>query len=176
MRARYLHMTRMKDEVRIQLGVPRPRYAQATALYCQAFREKLCPFLGPIERASRFLAAGLVADRAFVALHDDEVVGTIATSPLRITNTTPDVVIDTELVAMTLTGISITGPDASAFELPAFTPGTVLDPTQFADLLVKYSPLAAGVANATLELRTDVGAPFGGSGQSFSSRFPTTRS
>ena len=68
----------MEDELRIRLGVPAPLAAQATRLYCLAFRDKLTPFLGPIERASRFLATGLVRDRAFVAVRSDEVLGIAA--------------------------------------------------------------------------------------------------
>ncbi len=68
-------MSPVTQEISIRLGVPRPRVAQATRLYCEAFREKLSPFLGPIERAARFLAKGLNPDRAFVALRDGEVVG-----------------------------------------------------------------------------------------------------
>lgn len=65
----------MSDAISIKLGVPGPLYSQAARLYCQALREKLSPFLGPVERSSRFLALSLVPDRAFVALRDDEVVG-----------------------------------------------------------------------------------------------------
>jgi len=63
------------EEISIRLGVPQSRFAQATRLYCDAFREKLSPFLGPIERAAQFLAMGLNSDRAFVALRDGDVVG-----------------------------------------------------------------------------------------------------
>lgn len=65
----------MTDRISIRLGVPRPRFAEATRLYCEAFREKLSPFLGPIERAAQFLAMGLNSDRAFVALRNGDVVG-----------------------------------------------------------------------------------------------------
>lgn len=65
----------MNDDIIIQLGVPQEHFEAATALYCEAFHEKLTPFLGARERAARFLSAGLTADRAFIALHDQRVVG-----------------------------------------------------------------------------------------------------
>jgi len=65
----------MSDKIIIQLGVPRQHVEAATALYCDAFREKLTPFLGTPDRAARFLATGLAPDRAFVALQDGGVVG-----------------------------------------------------------------------------------------------------
>lgn len=57
----------MADTVTIRLGVPETLRAQATALYCEALKAKLTPFLGPADRAARFLAPAMRADRAFVA-------------------------------------------------------------------------------------------------------------
>lgn len=65
----------MSGEIIIQLGVPDEHVDAATELYCEAFREKLTPFLGAPDRTARFLASGLVQDRAFVALEEGEVVG-----------------------------------------------------------------------------------------------------
>ncbi len=61
-------------------------------------------------------------------------VGTMATSPLQISNTTTDLNVSSDFVAklsMTLTGFDITGPDSSTFELLGFTPGTLIHPTFF---------------------------------------------
>lgn len=65
----------MTSQTTIQLGVPEEHAPAATALYCEAFREKLTPFLGDQERAARFLATGLAPDRAFLAVKDGRVVG-----------------------------------------------------------------------------------------------------
>lgn len=65
----------MDEAITIRLGVPEDQIEAATALYCEAFREKLVPFLGPVERAARFLSQGLVPERAFVALDRGAVVG-----------------------------------------------------------------------------------------------------
>lgn len=65
----------MNDAIQIQLGVPDDQFDRATDLYCQAFEQKLSPFLGPPKRAARFLAAGLANDRAYVALNDGKVAG-----------------------------------------------------------------------------------------------------
>ncbi len=65
----------MNDSVIIQHGVPGSLRAQATALYCEALQAKLTPFLGPVERAARFLAPTMRADRAFVAIDDTGIVG-----------------------------------------------------------------------------------------------------
>ncbi|MCP5080389.1 MAG: GNAT family N-acetyltransferase [Alphaproteobacteria bacterium] len=65
----------MNDGIIIQLGVPAQHVEVATDLYCDAFREKLTPFLGEPERAARFLATGLAPDRAFLALQNGKVVG-----------------------------------------------------------------------------------------------------
>ncbi|MEM8644829.1 MAG: GNAT family N-acetyltransferase [Pseudomonadota bacterium] len=65
----------MSQEITIQLGVPEDHAAAATALYCEAFREKLAPFLGDQERSARFLAASLAPDRAFLAIKAGQVVG-----------------------------------------------------------------------------------------------------
>jgi len=65
----------MSFDLSIQLGVPDDQVSTATKLYCTALREKLQPFLGTPERAANFLARGLARDRAFVALHEGQVVG-----------------------------------------------------------------------------------------------------
>lgn len=57
----------MTDPVAIRLGVSANMRAQAAALYCEALKAKLTPFLGPADRAARFLAPAMRADRAFVA-------------------------------------------------------------------------------------------------------------
>ena len=65
----------MTDTVTIRLGVPEALYAQATALYCEALQAKLTPFLGPPDRAARFLAPAMRADRAFVATDGSQILG-----------------------------------------------------------------------------------------------------
>jgi len=65
----------MDSGIRIQIGVPSDLVGQAADLFCQAFEQKLSPFLGPPSRAARFLETGLATDRAFVALSDDGLVG-----------------------------------------------------------------------------------------------------
>ncbi len=65
----------MSDDISIQLGVPSENIDAATTLYCDAFHEKLTPFLGTKDRAARFLASGLEPSRAFVALRGSSVVG-----------------------------------------------------------------------------------------------------
>ena len=66
---------RMTDPVTIRRGVPGSLRAQATALYCEALQAKLTPFLGPVERAARFLAPTMRADRAFIAIDDTSILG-----------------------------------------------------------------------------------------------------
>lgn len=65
----------MISETTIQLGIREDQAAAATALYCEAFREKLAPFLGDQDRAARFLMTGLAPDRAFLAMKGNQVVG-----------------------------------------------------------------------------------------------------
>ncbi len=65
----------MSQEIEIRLGLSDGQQAAATALYCSAFEVKLTPFLGPPERAARFLLTGLVDDRMFTALRAGQVVG-----------------------------------------------------------------------------------------------------
>ena len=65
----------MSEEIIIRLGVPDEHVDAATDLYCEAFREKITPFLGTPDRAARFLAQGLAPDRAFLALQKGRVVG-----------------------------------------------------------------------------------------------------
>ena len=67
--------TGMGHDIVIELGIPQDQVSAATALYCAAFGEKLTPFLGDVERAARFLAAGVAPDRAIVALLEGQVVG-----------------------------------------------------------------------------------------------------
>ena len=65
----------MTDTVTIRRGVPETLHAQATALYCEALQAKLTPFLGPPDRAARFLAPAMRADRAFVATDGSQILG-----------------------------------------------------------------------------------------------------
>lgn len=65
----------MPDEIEIAPGVPADLAGPATELYCQAFVEKLTPFLGDEARAAAFLAPSMVLDRAFVACRGSEVLG-----------------------------------------------------------------------------------------------------
>ena len=65
----------MDQEIAIRLGVPVGQAAGATRLYCEAFVDKLAPFLGAAERAAPFLAASFAGDRVFVAHRGGAVVG-----------------------------------------------------------------------------------------------------
>lgn len=65
----------MSDEIEIAHGVPTRLAVPATELYCQAFVDKLRPFLGDEARAAAFLAPCMVLDRAFVACRGSEVLG-----------------------------------------------------------------------------------------------------
>lgn len=65
----------MADSIAIRLGVPETLRARATALYCEALKAKLTPFLGPVDRAARFLAPAMRADRAFVATDGARILG-----------------------------------------------------------------------------------------------------
>lgn len=65
----------MASEILIKHGVPPSLVQEASALYCQAFIDKLAPFLGAHDRAARFLAASLVPERAIVALRDGALLG-----------------------------------------------------------------------------------------------------
>lgn len=65
----------MADSVTIRLGVPETLRAPATALYCEALQAKLTPFLGPADRAARFLAPAMRANRAFVATGKTGILG-----------------------------------------------------------------------------------------------------
>lgn len=65
----------MQAEPEILFGVPSPLRQQATALYCEALQAKLRPFLGPVDRATAFLAGCLRPDRAFVAVERETVLG-----------------------------------------------------------------------------------------------------
>ncbi len=65
----------MDDSIKIELGIAPEHVQDATELYCEAFEEKLAPFLGDRQRAARFLASGVTPARAFIALRSDQVVG-----------------------------------------------------------------------------------------------------
>ena len=65
----------MTDAVTIRRGVPEMFRGQASALYCEALKAKLTPFLGPPQRAARFLAPALHRDRAFVATDGAGILG-----------------------------------------------------------------------------------------------------
>lgn len=65
----------MPHDVLIKHTVPSSLVSEASALYCQAFMDKLAPFLGARDRAASFLAASLVPERAFVALNGGSLLG-----------------------------------------------------------------------------------------------------
>lgn len=59
----------------IRQGVANAQRGNATLLYCQAFAEKLSPFLGQLDRSIAFLSRYVVLDRACVAELDGRIVG-----------------------------------------------------------------------------------------------------
>lgn len=65
----------MTDTVTIRLGVPAKLRVPATVLYCEALKAKLRPFLGPADRAARFLAPAMRPERAFVATNGAGILG-----------------------------------------------------------------------------------------------------
>jgi GNAT superfamily N-acetyltransferase len=65
----------MSNEICIQEGLPDHLVLDGTALYCQAFLEKLSPFLGAAVHAVPFLASSVVPDRAFIATLGEQIVG-----------------------------------------------------------------------------------------------------
>ncbi len=65
----------MTDGIEIRQGFPAHINDAAARLYCEAFRAKLTPFLGPLDRAASFLGRSIVPDRSFVALKDDALLG-----------------------------------------------------------------------------------------------------
>lgn len=65
----------MPHDVLIKYTVPASLVSEASVLYCQAFIDKLAPFLGAGDRAASFLAASLVPERAFVALRNGALLG-----------------------------------------------------------------------------------------------------
>lgn len=61
--------------VYIRQGVDDGQRGDATRLYCEAFAEKLMPFLGKLDRSMAFLSRYVAVDRACVAELDGRVVG-----------------------------------------------------------------------------------------------------
>jgi len=61
--------------VLIKQGVADGQRSSATRLYCEAFAEKLSPFLGRLDRSIAFLSKYVAIDRACVAELDGEIVG-----------------------------------------------------------------------------------------------------
>lgn len=73
------------------------------------------------------------------------------------------------LTNLTLVSASITGPDASYFSLPTFTPGTVITAAQWHNLTVQFKGTDGDRQyNAQLSIVTDQGAAVGATGQQFS--------
>ncbi|MEM9030272.1 MAG: GNAT family N-acetyltransferase [Pseudomonadota bacterium] len=67
----------MSEPVTFRLGVTQAQIARATRIYCEAFADKLSPFLGSVDRMVEPLSSALVADRAVVAMRGGEVVGVV---------------------------------------------------------------------------------------------------
>ncbi|MEM7774744.1 MAG: GNAT family N-acetyltransferase [Pseudomonadota bacterium] len=67
----------MSEPVTFRLGVPQAQIARATRIYCEAFGEKLSPFLGSVDDMVGPLSSALVADRAVVAMRGGEVAGVV---------------------------------------------------------------------------------------------------
>lgn len=61
--------------VLIKQGVADGQRGSATRLYCEAFAEKLTPFLGRLDRSVAFLSRYVAIDRACVAELDGRIVG-----------------------------------------------------------------------------------------------------
>lgn len=72
-----------------------------------------------------------------------------------------------------MTGLSLVsyvfgGPDAAAFSLPSFAPGSMVSKGGLLDVEIRLDAQAPlGAKFATLTFTTDQGAAFGGSGQQF---------
>ena len=71
----YRYIWVMQDTIEIVHGVPAGLAEAATELYCEAFADKLAPFLGNRQRAAAFLAPSMAPDWAFVALRGAQVLG-----------------------------------------------------------------------------------------------------
>jgi len=65
----------MTDTTTLSLDLPERLHLPATRVYCAALHAKLTPFLGPVDRAARFLARGWQPDRGFVARQEDTILG-----------------------------------------------------------------------------------------------------
>jgi lysophospholipase L1-like esterase len=85
---------------------------------------------------------------------------------LDISNLTPDFDFDS-LTDLTLISATITGPDADAFSLGGFTPGTVLSKEELMSFVLSFDATSEGEKNATLTFVTDQEAPFGQEGLGF---------
>jgi hypothetical protein len=93
--------------------------------------------------------------------------GSAATAPLNISNTTPnDSNLPNALIGLTLESYAITGPDAAEFSVSGFAPGQVLGIDALASLDINFSGTpGAGNPQATLSILTDQSASFGAAGQ-----------
>jgi len=75
---------------------------------------------------------------------------------------------DTTLTDLTLRWLGVTGPDASAFTIVGIPVGTELDQLDVETLGITFTSSGPqGERTATLEIRTDEGAPLGGDGEVF---------
>jgi PEP-CTERM motif len=71
------------------------------------------------------------------------------------------------LTALSLLGISLTGPGAAAFSLDQAFVASVLQEGDLFDLKLDFRSLKAGLFNADLVIGTDQNAAFGANGMSF---------
>lgn len=73
-----------------------------------------------------------------------------------------------ELTDLTILNVGISGADAGLFSLDGISAGDVIAGDSLLDFLVGFAPTAVGSFSATLTFLTDVNAPFGVAGESYS--------
>ncbi|MBX9791950.1 MAG: hypothetical protein K2Y37_23755 [Pirellulales bacterium] len=95
--------------------------------------------------------------------------GTTVGQGFNVLNSTPNGDLGA-LTNMTLVSAGISGPDASRFSLPTFTPGTVISAGGMQNLALQFNAVgaASGSYHATLTFTTDVGAALGSAATPYS--------
>jgi hypothetical protein len=98
----------------------------------------------------------------------DIILGGAGTRTLQISNESTDGVFVNALTGLTLVSYGFGGPDAAAFSLPLFGPGSVVGEGGVLDVEIQLDGTAPlGPKSATLTFTTNQGAAFGGNGQQF---------
>lgn len=85
---------------------------------------------------------------------------------LIVSNASTDLGIDSPLTSLGILDISISGPDAAAFQIGSLIPSTLFE-QQYANLPIHFHPTEIRNYLATLTIRTDQGAANGVLGQTF---------